>query len=334
MLSVQELINDESKVTSPAEEGSKPLLSIIVLCNLPEHETRLRELIDRWTMPHPELEILIIVEPSFCPSSDGSFRGFASWCMERGCKLIMPEVPCGLPALRFDEGILESQGQWVWLMDLEKPVPTLDSSSALQLVRRASPDALLFLVHPSDEKSLPNIPGVKLPWLDVLFKGGRFPLENIFFPRGLFATRGLFDPHIVMKSFFLDEFLRRICRYVRFEKVDDESAVAGLGRERFPTIFTLWLDTDRRARLIYPRILDYFVDDLDQFENLIPRSILWDAYLQYVLPYYFNFRHRISEGFPERIQSLAPKRNHIQCIKGSGSRDGHSHRQTGQGSGD
>jgi glycosyltransferase involved in cell wall biosynthesis len=83
----------------------------------------------------------------------------------------------------------------------------------------------------------------------------------------------------------------------------------------FPSIFYYWVDIDRQNRLRPERIYDYPLDDLKQFHNGINRAERWNAYLNFVLPYYYDFRHVLPDGLPERTQSLPPNTRHILCTK-------------------
>jgi O-antigen biosynthesis protein len=260
-----------------------------------------------------DLELIVAIEPS-SSATDSQFE-FTSWCTQQGCKVIFHETSCGLTAIRANEGILAAQGRWIWLLDAQHPMPAFDLDFIVSTLTGLPANTIPIFVHPDDQGHFLQIPASKLLWIDLFYRGWQFPFENIFFPRALFDTLGLIDPHIVMAPFFRQEFLLRICRYVRFEKIDASDAAARLYQGNFPSVFYYWVDVDRRSILTPNKIHDYAVDDLEQFHRALPTPEKWNAYLNYILPYYCHYRHLLPDGLPERAQSLPPVTRHILCVK-------------------
>jgi len=316
MIPARTLMSISRRDSEIADSQPRPLISVVLLTRLPHTEEESKMLVSRFGSQRPQVEIIVVIEPS--PFSE-TLR-FASWCSERGCRVIQHDSPCGLPNLRLDEGILASRGRWLWLLDSQNHIPAIDLGLIIDILRGLSDESdPLVLIHPKDEKKHGLVSGKDPNWIDMLYKGWQFPLENFFFPRSLFDTYGLLDPHIVMSQFFQQEFLIRICRFVQFKKICKRAVTRGcsvMQQHRFPRIFYYWIDIDRRRHLVLERIAHYVVDDLEQFKNAVPRSELWNAYLGYVLPYYYDFRHILGEGFPEIVQSVPPRANHVLCVKG------------------
>lgn len=302
-----------SKNIGPIHGGpSAPFLSVIILCRWPQDEAAVRMIATLLGLKQKEFECILLVEPIY--PSETRPNDFISWCEQQGYRVITHCEDCGLRALRWNEGILASQGKWVWLVDAQNPVPQLKPYTVHGLLEPYGANQVPILVHPNNQSEFLVIPGVRPLWLDLLYKGWRFPFENIFFPRDLFNSQGLLDPHIVMSSFFQQEFLLRISRFIQFEKIDDPRGVGGK-RDRFPAIFYYWLDTDRIRLLTPSHIFDYKIDDLEQFHLAIPEKERWQAYLNYILPYYYRYRHLLPDGFLNLPQSLPPQNKHFLCVK-------------------
>jgi O-antigen biosynthesis protein len=307
------LMTPRNKTLENVEKKTVPLLSIILFCRLSEDEISSKALVTHLSTQRKDVELIVVVEPSSIPSR--SQLEFTSWFTKQGCRVIVPDSPCGLVGIRLNEGILASHGQWIWLVDAQHPMPTLDLAFILNILTGLPGNTIPILVHPGDQEQFLNIPASNLLWVDLFYKGWQFPFENIFFPRSLFDTFGLLDPHLVMAQFFQQEFLFRICRHIQFKKVNATDTVPRLCQKIFPSIFYYWVDVDRQRLLIPNNIYDYIVDDLEQFHSGIPKPERWNAYLNYVLPYYYYFRELLPDGLPEKAQSLPPVTRHILCTK-------------------
>lgn len=313
MIPFRSLITPHKPICGTVARKHAPLLSVVLLCRLSDDEMTTRALVTRLSSQQKDLELIVVIEPSSFLT--GTQFEFTSWCIQQGCQVIFHDTSCGLTAIRVNEGILAAQGRWIWLLDAQRRMPAYDLEFIVNTLTSLPANTIPIFVHPDDQEHFLYIPASKLLWIDLFYKGWQFQFENIFFPRGLFDTLGLIDPHIVMAQFFQQEFLLRICRYVQFEKIDTPDTVARLCQDSFPSIFYYWVDVDRRKLLTPNRIDDYLVDELEQFHRGIPKPERWGAYLNYVLPYYYHFRHLLPDGLPEKPQSLPPVTRHILCVK-------------------
>ncbi|HVN87190.1 MAG TPA: glycosyltransferase [Candidatus Binatia bacterium] len=287
-----------------------PLLSIVALCHSPDGETGARRLLDRFTPPPTDIEVVVVIEPT---SSTSPSAEFAEWCRTRGCIVLAPANPCGLDALRFDEGVLASGGRWIWLIDSRHDVPALKADQLRSLLAEREPSVIPFLLHP-EEESPDRTRWIEYPLIATVFRGHRIPFENVFFPRQVFATFGLLDPHIVLSSYFRQEFLLRICRSMQFEPIREPLAER-LGTQHFPPLLYQWVDADRCDALVPARLGDYAVDDLQPLSGRITDAERWRAYVECVLPYYYDFRHVLPDGLPAWVQSRPPLLRHVVCVK-------------------
>lgn len=313
MLSVRNLIGLQGNMDQREKGRPIPFLSVFLLCRWPQEEAAAKMIVTTLGEEQKEWECSVLIEPALS-SEDTRLSDFIAWCGQQGHRVITFRQPCGLPALSFDEGLLTVRGRWVWLLDAQNPVPEMTTASVCSLLRPLDSPLVPVLVHPDDQSEFLIIPGVRPLWIDMLYKGWQFPFENIFFPGDLFCTQGLLDPHIALASFFGQEFLLRISRFVQFEKIVDRRAIKGKS-DRFPAIFYYWLDADRRRLLLPSHILDYAFDDLEQFHKSIPEKERWQAYVNYILPYYYRYRHLLPDGFLNLPQSLPPKPKHFLCVK-------------------
>jgi hypothetical protein len=311
MITVAELSSDRPLAGWDSE--SEALLSTVVLCRQPEGEASTRAIVERLMLYRPQIEIVVVIEPTLSAIVPASPLG--AWCVEQGCRVIEPAVACGLPALRLNEGILAGHSQWVWLLDAGDGLPGADIDSLLQRLAARSAPITPVLVRPQDDAIFLAIPGVEPLWLDLLYKGRKFPFANVLFPRQVFDVHGLLEPHIAAASFYQQEFLHRIARFVEFEKTIEPGAAA-VAAEQFPPLFYHWLDIDRQSRLQPGRVRDYAIDDLDQFQAGLPESERQLAFVHAVIPYYCRHRHRLPDGLPTTAQSVPARTQHVLCIKG------------------
>jgi glycosyltransferase involved in cell wall biosynthesis len=301
------------EASSPTFVGAQPLLSAVITCRCPEDIGRTLRALRALSARGDEVETLVVAEP---PERETHESELALASLARSSQRFMrAPVRAGLPAVRLNEGIMATRGRWLWLLDAAALPPEPDWAAILERLGRPAADRLLVLIHPHEE-TLPAVPGVPLPWLDLLFKGWVFPFGNVIVPRAVFERHGLLEPHIAMSAFYGQEFLSRVCRFFAFEKVVDPGAMRGVERRDFPGFFHQWLDVDRSPALQASRIGDYDVDDLRRLKGDIPDSDLWQAYLEHVLPYYYLFRHRLAEGFPDRPQSSPASLRRFRSVKG------------------
>jgi glycosyltransferase involved in cell wall biosynthesis len=310
MIHVRDLVGLAHDV-SP-EAAPDPLLSVVLLCGHPQELSLARVAVECLFPPSDELGVTILIEPG--PLASLPPDELAPWAADKGCRVLVPQSPCGLNALRFDQGILASSGRWLWLLDASRPLPRLDIRVLLSRLRAAEDQTVLVIVNPEDRGRLGSVRGVGTLWLDLFYKGWQFPFENVLFPRAVFRRHGLLDPHVVMTRFFQEEFLIRIGRYVGFEKQDEESA-GRLTQIRLPRLFHHWAEIDRRRLLAFDRFGDYSVDDLRWLHGRVPDQESWSAYLERVLPYYHAHRPFLPEGFPLTACSSPPPERHFMCVK-------------------
>jgi glycosyltransferase involved in cell wall biosynthesis len=292
---------------------SDALVSVVILCQQPEDETGTRAIVELLQSYRPQIEIVVVIEPAFSVIASASQLG--AWCARQDCRVIEPEAACGLPGLRFNEGILASGGRWVWLLEARGGAPASDIGSLLGRLGEMPSRIVPVLVRPEDDSIFLAIPGVEPLWLDLLYQGWKFPFANVMFAREVFTRHGLLDPHVAAAPFYQQEFLHRIGRFVEFEKFIDAGA-AVMQAERFTSLFYYWLDIDRNARLQPRRLPDYAVDDLDQFNAGIPEIERQHAFIHSVLPYYYRYRHRLTDGLPTTAQSWPARTRHVLGVKG------------------
>lgn len=307
------LMSPSSAHCRAGESRHAPELSLVLLCRFPADAEATRRLLATAAALPAGVERIVVVEPAVAP--ERGWRDFVAWCRNHADVVVAPDDAAGLDALRLDEGILASRGRHVWLLDAGRPLSTIEPADVSAALAGRADGTVLVFVHPDDDAQLPPIPGVAVPWLDFLFKGRRFPLANVVFPRIVFDTLGLLDPHAAMARFYDHEFLCRVGRFFRLQRVTHLGAVAGVRKERFPGFFHRWLDVDRTERLKAGSLPDYEVEGLSPLRGSLPDATLWEAYLTEVLPYAQQWRHRLPDGLLLRPQSVPPRLRQVLCIK-------------------
>lgn len=327
MITVRSLIENDQVIGPPPPSSSAPALSVVLRADA-SAPGLLHAAVEGLCRPDGLAETIVILEGT--PDMRRDIMALARWCADHGCRVIVGSAPYHLPALRFNQGILCSRAPRILLIDVTEPAPAPNVELIAACSRDASPDSVLVFINPADEHRMVAVPGAhQTPWVDMLFKGYRFPLQNLVFPASAFRAHGLLDPHVLVASHFDQDFLLRICRHLPFSKVVHPEGEPGLRQTRWPDIVQAWFDIDRRALLQPAIILDYALDEVPSAGRTLPRSLEWRAYLEHVLPYVH--RHgaylpdvpgRPAHSVPARTQQiLAIKTNYYETLVDVGFRN-------------
>lgn len=294
---------------------SETQLSLVAYCAGPLAIEGLLDWQRGWGDEFKQVELIACVEPLVSDLNGSLTEQDLEPLKAAGWVVLFSKIPSGLPALRLDEGICSAHGRIIWLINTMAGLPSISPSVMLRTAKKQDDQSVSILLNAKEIQQLPDLPGIKLPIIDILYKGWQFPIGHILFPKAIFRSLGLLDPHIAMQDLYVQEFCLRICRWCKVDLIAQNEGATGLNYGQFPAYLYKWLDIDRTEKLSAEGIFNYQIDDLEQYNSQISKEIRWDIYLNKILPYYWSFRAYLPAGFLEAPQSLPPLHQHITVLK-------------------
>ncbi|OGP85531.1 MAG: hypothetical protein A2Z08_03575 [Deltaproteobacteria bacterium RBG_16_54_11] len=285
-----EFLKDQN-IIDPRHFIKKPLVSVIMPTYCRAHDGLLSQAITGvLTQTFSDFEFIILDDGSI-DGSEVVIRDFQQ--QDDRILYVRHEINSGLPALRVNEGILMSKGDYIafqfdddiWL------------SHFLENVTRESMKRNRSFVHCQAKYLLgsdvlsPFFP-IMQPTYASLLQRNTIANVSVLLHKSVFKSTGLYDPHVVLRRttdwdlwiriakqeppYMLPEVL--VCAQGGFP---DSIGIQApwLGYEDFTLLFHVYRDND----LSPERIMDFDVISLDKFYDKLPRETLYRIYTNHVV---------------------------------------------------
>lgn len=289
-------------------EGEPKLLSIVCRCTDGGSEQQIQAFAKHFEEWQSQIELICIGEPSL---EAGWEKSVVKDVPHFACAL----KPVGIPAVLWDAGILRSKGQWIWFLEMDVLPAREWVQTLLQTISNAGSRCALAFFAQEDPHLPDGVRAVRPPWLDLFYKGFRIPLSNVVMRRTIFEEFGLFDPHLVMRETYAQEFLMRISPFVSLDAVFVKADIPETDFGNFSEFFYHWLGIKRTDLLQASAIRNYPLDHFLLFSEQMPRELAWWAYLNLILPYYRVYRYVWADFAPLQTRSFDWPTRHVTLLK-------------------
>lgn len=277
MLKVKDFLNDRT-IYRNENTPIKPEISVImpVYC----HNGRLleRAIESVLNQSFRDFELIIVDDGS----RDGSFETALEYMKaDSRITIIRHELNCGLPAVRVNEGILESRGNYIaYQFDDDEYLPNCLEDLHNEIIQHEEPCLVygitnLYIQRTKDSDTELIKIGDKFNYA-LLNNKNTISNNSVLHHRAAMELSGMYDPHITIRRFCDYDLWRRMGKYIPFYFINNEvtnvyaNQVGSLGADvSIPSIALVrrYLEIDRDKLLTPDKIFEYDVDDLDQYHN-------------------------------------------------------------------
>jgi glycosyltransferase involved in cell wall biosynthesis len=194
-----EFLKDQ-KITKPQSPIQEPLVSVIMPTYCRAHDGFLSRAIRSVLSQTLGAFEFIIVDDGSVDGSEDIIRDFQK--QDERILYIRHEANSGLPALRGDEGIMLSRGQYLaFQFDDEEWLPHFLQTVTCQAMKRRN-----AFVHCQAEYLLgesifhPSFPSIQ-PTYPSLLQGNKIANVSVLLHRSILEETGLYDPHVILRRY-------------------------------------------------------------------------------------------------------------------------------------
>lgn len=285
-------------------------ISIIVACPGGTTQDEIEEFAENINHDTGLVELIFVIDqPSSLTLVNEQLNSTESY------RIVVSTKPCGMLSVLYDIGILQSRGNWIWLIDLRAELKIRFIEKVIQTSVTNRPNHIPVFINYEDDVFIAPKSGDNPQWLDLIYKGLQIPFVNLLFPRKIFSEHGLIDPSIAIINNYEVDFLLRICRSSFLEKKVVMDAPGIITQNSRDTFFFHWVDIDRSSKLHPDFITAFGIDDLSQFQDQLPQELVQKAYINKIIPYHNRYRHVLNGMVPISLQSLASSRWKVLLLK-------------------
>lgn len=285
-------------------------ISIIVACPSGTSIEAVEEFARKIEFDPKQVELIFVIDSPYLYANEiKSIKNTEKY------RILYLAKPCGLLAVMYDVGILHSKGNWIWMLDIREDIKHSYITTVLQTTLSSYTNQIPVFINTADNLMLNTAATDHPHWLDLFYKGMQIHLANILFPRQIFSTYGLIDPHIAIFENSPQDFILRICRYIDFQRVISNDAPNLAFNYHYAALFFYWVDIDRRIALHPDLIAAYLLDDLDQYRNQLPEELIQKVYIEIISPYFTRYRHAWENLSPLSLQSYPSEKRNVMLLK-------------------
>lgn len=303
MLKVRDFLKDQEKIES-VERPISPKVSII----MPVYSNNgmlLRRAVESVIAQIFEDFELIIVDDG---SHDGTFDTVKEYAEQDSRIVILRhENNSGLPAIRVNEGILESRGEYIsYQFDDDEYLPTHLERLYSFIIQKDHPcvvyGATTMHIDLGEEKIIREL-GTHFNY-GILWGSNQIGNNTVMHHRNVMDLCGMYCPHISMRKLCDYDLWLRMGKCVPFyfigEKisnvyVNQKNSIGKLINNHFPMVVRKILEIDRTEKLLPQNIMEYDVDDFKQFGNTFDEDIIDAVYRREIFPFLSRTTYLLSE---------------------------------------
>ncbi len=287
-----EFLKDQN-IIRPRHFIKKTMVSVIMPTYCRAHDGLLSQAITGvLTQTFSDFEFIIVDDGSI-DGSENIIRDFQR--QDNRILYVRHEINSGLPALRVDEGILLSKGDYIaFQFDDDNWAPSFLENVTREAIKRNK-----GFVHCRAKYSLgsdlfsSSFP-IMQPTRASLLQINTITNASVLLHKSVFKSTGLYDPHVVLRRITDWDLWTRIAKHetpyllpevlvcVQGGLPDSIGVKAPwIEYEDFTLLFHVYRDID----LIFERIMDFDVSSLDKFYDKLPCDALYRIYNNQVVPW-------------------------------------------------
>lgn len=305
MLKVKDFIKDR-EIFRGEDAPDNPSISVImpIYCHNGILLERAIESVLRQTFENFEL---IIIDDG---SRDGSFNTAIKY-MEKDNRItiISHKLNCGLPALRINEGIMESRGDYIaYQFDDDEYLPNCLRDLYSEIQKHEEPCAVYgtTTLH-IDRHNGNGLEQIRIgsPFNYALLNNQNSIANNsILHHRGAMKLSGMYDPHIIIRRLCDYDLWRRMGKYLPFYYIEKDvtnvyaNQSGSLGADvSISSMASVrrYLEIDRNNLLTPENIYEYDIDDMNQYHKEFKLKDIDYIYRREIFPFLNRSTYYIPE---------------------------------------
>jgi glycosyltransferase involved in cell wall biosynthesis len=316
MLYVRDFMADQTIYASSSQKEA-PLVSVI-LPTYRRRESLKRAINSVLNQTFKDFELLVMDDGS----SDGSFDLIEDFRRTDPRIIhVRHEKNCGIPAIRVNEGIELSKGEYL-AFQFDDDIWTPNALNAL--VQEAKKKSGLFVIVGKcdlrgirDRLILPSFA------TDIYhFRATNFIANNsVLFPRRMVDKYGMYDCHLALRRICDWDLWNRYVEHVPFITIDEIVSIVqselsdSIGKtlpvDRLITRF--FLSTPRNHLLLPDVWKDYCIDAIQVANNALPDPLAEKMYYEFILPYYIQHGNKFLKGESYSLNAPRPPKKTLVC---------------------
>ena len=293
----------DQKIITPQHFIKKPRVSVIMPTYCRAQNGLLSQAITGvLSQTFSDFEFIILDDGSI-DGSEGIIRDFQR--QDDRILYVRHEINSGLPALRVDEGILLSKGEYIaFQFDDDNWLPFFLATITSEAMKRNK-----VFVHcqaeylMSDHVFSPSFPSMQ-PTHASLLQRNYIANVSVLLHKSIFFSFGLYDPHVVLRRITDWDLWLRIAKHEPPYMVSEVLArvrgglpdsIGGqtpyIEYEDFSLMFQIYRDMD----LLPERIMDVDVNSLDKYIGRLPKDTLHKFYKKQVVSWLTQHKERFEK---------------------------------------